>query len=1643
MPTKTERILSYLPGTFRASPQRSALHALVDAFGTELLNAENSLAAIMQAHWVDHADRGADAIDDLAKIASLYGLAPYSQPGSDSEDRPCSLPPICDESVEEFREHLKRYVRTFLEGTITVQGILRIAAETLGLRVVDDYDGMDTWWARSSDALVTTHPRGDDAALRILGRPSFTVHGHSAQPAQVIGSIDLGRQGDLRGASKLLLQFDGDDPLDVDLLKEAADPASVDLRRIVQIINSAAGADVARTDADRLVVTAASTGPESQLHIHEVADDAAPQVLGLASRTFRGNDAQAAQVQGVRDLDGGVDLSHKRYLRLVVDGAKTVEVDCAGPNPEQTMLAEIVDTVNDAMAEKIASHDGHYLVLTSPTVGFGSSIAIQRAAAQDAADRLLGAVAPFHQGQDAQPARVTGARDLSGGVDLTERFNLQLDMGGGGSVGINCAGHDPPATSLQEIITAINAAFESDVAQHDGRSVTVTSPALGAESLIVVGTAPDADAAEAVFGLRPRSFAGSAATAARIVGEVDLSAGVNLFSQYHLSLAVDGGASIEADLRAESSDWSAVSLAELAAAINSAAGAPVAQDNGKNLVLVSPTMGGASSLTVSPLAELRRRRFVTRAPVRDDAAETIFGVVEADASGRPATQAQLVGQRDLSRGVDLRDKSYIRVAIDDHLGADIDCRGDRPRATLVSEVVERINTVLKDNLGLDMSAAKVASHNGVTLTLTSPSLGGESKIALEQPRAEDALDLLLGQNPGLVRGQEATTVRFVSTRDLSDGIELVANAAIKLGIDDAESAQEISLTGEEPGTVTLTQLMLAINQGLGMNVVTHDGRRLSLSSNREGSASRIEFAVPSGADVTVALFGVSAPRTYQGADALPARVAGTADLSAGADLGVARFLKVSINGGDVIDVDCSSSAADVTRVSLGEITDAINAAAQSEIATAEEGYLILTSPTKGFSSRIGLERYASGDARDLLFGDVESEVCGDDAAPASITGTVDLLSPVNLSQRSVLRIAVDGGHPFDLDVAGADPTNTYLGEIIDAINEKVPDMAATTDDDRLQIVSPTKGVNSQLNVLPVRQLELIEYPPVSACPLVVRVRHGDAWSVVNRGACATLAEIEISNEHGVAGPALVNRASGWRIRLFRALRNKETVRLTYEPRLGIRACIEADEEEATDIHHSQIMVGPLGTQAWVPFEEARRLSVDHDGATTLQLHNPLAKHIIRLRAKHGRRPATVSVVESDAFVAQIDAEGDGYAARVTGRMREIDADRFLVDRMEKQIVRLQAGSDVQMDRYDDLVVVVTGSLHDGEPPLLVVTSVTCLFDVTIRSMTDAGGPLEESYSAVTIGENPRKSHALAWQLNIGPTPSQLVSGEVLCKEQVLNVSQGRSRWLFQDCYGDRFNRTMFNHGHFAGGLCLDRAVFDVSHFGTSSHDHVGSVFADAISADEPASGVILHRDEHLPGAFHVNLPLDLPDRFGGRFSQTRFGQSPGQPEIFEKVVTEPAQDANHIVARIDGHSALVSASPVDLVPLGWSATRMPFRRPQFLTLGSEQEHAQIYVTEEGLDGYVRIMAREPGAWGKAIALSARPAGSAYPAMYDICIVYQGTPFENARQTVRGDPPLALTQELLEPSAVGILRAKAAGIKACVTRDSTASVDASK
>jgi predicted Zn-dependent protease len=135
---------------------------------------------------------------------------------------------------------------------------------------------------------------------------------------------------------------------------------------------------------------------------------------------------------------------------------------------------------------------------------------------------------------------------------------------------------------------------------------------------------------------------------------------------------------------------------------------------------------------------------------------------------------------------------------------------------------------------------------------------------------------------------------------------------------------------------------------------------------------------------------------------------------------------------------------------------------------------------------------------------------------------------------------------------------------------------------------------------------------------------------------------------------------------------------------------------------------------------------------------------------------------------------------------------------------------------------------------------------------------------------------------------------------------------------------------------------------------------------------------------------------------------------------------------------------------------LPLRKPAFLTLGRKDRAARLYLKEKGQKGFTAITARREGIWGNEIAVTAQPAG---PAMFDVSIIYKGDCFECAREIVLGreigttqacrkgtqkhsekaalqEGMPALVKELLRPGTMGVLQAKAAGIRADVARDRT-------
>lgn len=1443
MPTKTDRILSYLPDTFRVLPRPSALYSVADAFGNELLLAENSLAAVMLAHWVDHADRGAEFVDDLARIAALYGLAPRG-----------------DEDVEEFREHLKRYVRTFLEGTVTAQGILRVTAEALGLRIADAYADMDTWWTRSGDALVTVEPSGSDAAGLLFGVDAAVVTGRPLQAASITGTVDLSAGVDLRGASVLRLKVDAGMPVDMDLAPHIGDLSAATLPEIEDAINTLLGVTIASHDGRYLTLTSPTEGSASRLEAQDIPGDAVPRLLGLPPRQYQGMAASAAKMTGTADLRAGVDLSEMRYLRLVVDGAYIAEIDCAGASPAATTVNEVVEKINAALGIAVATHDGYSLTLTSPSTGFTSSITLQPPAAQDATEQLFGAVERFHIGRDAQPATAMGNKDLGHGVDLSSRSRVRIQVGDLAAVTVNCAGANPAQTRVSEIIAALNASLGPGLASHDGRFVRLVSPSAGPASNLAFEPLPaDEDATEIIFGIGARICNGGSATHARLAGATDLSAGVNLWGHHVLRVGLDGNAPREVDLWQGAPDPHAATLDEIATALNVALGSGAATHDGQHLILVSPTVGTASRITLEPVTVTRRRRFVSRAFITDEATQAIFGFIRREAQGTFATPARIIGSVDINRGVDLRQGSFLRIGLDGLPPRDIDCaaRSPRPRAAMPEEIVAAINAAF----GYD-----IASYDGRRLVLTSPSTGAGSRIAFELSRGADALDELLGHAPAVFRGQDATSVQFTGTPDLSGGIDLGAVDKIKIGVDGAP-AVEITCTGNDPVRVTLNEIVMAINVALGAVIARHDGKHLILASPSTGTGSRIAFEMPAGSDATHALFGISPPRYYHGSDAIKARVTGIKDLSAGTgpDLGVVRFLRIAHDGQAAKDIDCAARAADPAHATLDEITAAINEVLGPSMATHDGKHLVLFSSVAGGGARLELLPYTAGDARSRLLGTIPEVTTGSDPAPAVITGETDLLTPVNLGERRILRLSVDGGRAMDIDVAGAAPAMTFLDEIVNRINAVFPGLASATEDDRLRLISPTAGEASHLEVLPLRALELIEYPPTPAAYPPAgdpphTLRHSDRWVVNNEGAANAELEIEFIAPHGTVGPAFASLATGQCVRIETVILPGQRVRL------------------------------------WRNFEG--------------ELH------------------------------AEIIA-------------------------------------------IDGVVYSVSASHIVTDPP--------------VQGLGDSA---------------------------------------------TLMLPRGRSGWIYLDCHAARFDDARFNRARFSGGLCLERAVFDISHFVRTPPEYEAAVFAPESLSDPPVE-IRFHWAHHQPGALVVNLPADLPERFGGRFDQVRFALADDAPESYAGVVAEPLTDPNHLETRINASSHLIEVEVVPRAPIGWQAVTIPFRRPRVYTLtgGRDGAQARLYLAEKDVPGIIELRARQPGEWGNGIAVSVRKAGSA---RFDVTVNYEGARFESARKIVFAGRLLepdevalpALIEDLLKPNPIGVVHAKAAGIRVDVSRDNT-------
>jgi hypothetical protein len=1149
MPTKTDNILSNLPFSFRPAVRNSALRAVAAAAGGELHNGEVALARILRSHWLDTADKNAAAIDDLARIGSLWGLAPLR----DNDGLPL-------ESIEQFREHLRRYVRTLLEGTVTVKGILRLASDILGVTIDLEGEQFDPWWRREDSVQLSLVPRGDDAAALLFGVPAIDAAGVNAQRATIVGTVNLSVGIELGFTAKLRLQVDDEGPFDIDL---SAGKQRTMLPDMVAAINAKFSAPVARHDGRRLIVESIRTGPEGRLEIEDQDEDAAPAVFGLPALIYTGVDSTGASVKSVADLSAGIDMRHRRFLRLVVDGVEIAEIDCAGTDPEFTLLDHIRDKINAAFGRQVASHDNQFLFLQSATTGAASSVFIQEPAAQDAAV-VLGFPKSFFLGTDARPAEARGIAELTNGVDLSEGPLVRVRVDAAPPVTVNCAGADPSKTTAIEIANALNAALGQGTAFTDGERVALLSHTAGRPGQIVFEPAGDQDGLQKVFGFAPRIFHGLAALPASITGTRDIAGAVNLMASHLLGLAVDDGDLIEVNLRSHAADPSKATPQEIVDAIN-AVFPELAFTDGKHVLLTSQTVGGDSRVSVVPLESRRRRRFTTRAMILEEASQKVLGFTARRVTGDPATKARIVGTPDLSFGVDLREQRWLNISIDGAPPSPVDVAGPRPRATVISEIVPK----LKAKLGDDQVA-----DDGKHLLLISPSTGSGSSIVFHPVTVLDAAPEILGPSPYAERrGTDATRVVFVSTVDLSQGVDLAPDARLKIGLD-GDPAVEIPLnSGTVVTRVRLGEIAAAINFALNASIASQDGRRLTLSSRKKGTESRLQFEVPSGTDATKLVLGIDAPRSYQGDNATRAEIQGTVDIDT-VDLSTARFILVSVNGQPPKVVDCAVAAVDPAKATLQEIVQSLNQGING-LASKLGDRVVLHSNSTGSASRISLQPHVTGDARAKLFGDVPPETRGVDPQPARLTGEVSLLQPADLYRHRWIRLAIDGARPVEIDIAGDTPAQTSHFEIIDRMNAVLPRVASLTPDGKLLLTSPGEGESSSIEVFPRRFLELIEYPPEARSQDVGPVRHGQTFDLRNDGASDTDMLLRLEADKGVVDPAFVNHSRGIAIGIETVVRPGDRLVVDYDPDTGLIAHIESPLTPPHPVPQEKIIVKAL------------------------------------------------------------------------------------------------------------------------------------------------------------------------------------------------------------------------------------------------------------------------------------------------------------------------------------------------------------------------------------------------------------------------------------------------------------------------------------
>ena len=102
---------------------------------------------------------------------------------------------------------------------------------------------------------------------------------------------------------------------------------------------------------------------------------------------------------------------------------------------------------------------------------------------------------------------------------------------------------------------------------------------------------------------------------------------------------------------------------------------------------------------------------------------------------------------------------------------------------------------------------------------------------------------------------------------------------------------------------------------------------------------------------------------------------------------------------------------------------------------------------------------------------------------ATLTSVQDISQGVDLSVKKMLKFAIDGGTPVEVELFGDIPTRVTIGEIISIINSAsgFQFSRAIFDNSILQLVSPTTGPDSKIEIFPTT------IPEANACEYVLGI----------------------------------------------------------------------------------------------------------------------------------------------------------------------------------------------------------------------------------------------------------------------------------------------------------------------------------------------------------------------------------------------------------------------------------------------------------------------------------------------------------------------------------------------------------------------------